>query len=285
MPERYHALRYLPISGGHYRQRGRHTMLRSQGSDDWHLLLSVSGHGLVGTTAMDIAAAPGRIFMWRPGLPQIYGITAAGGRWERYWIHVSPPPSWLDLLRWPRITADGLMAVDAAGRPGAALRAAVRECVEHAHRHEPESGRLALNSLERALLLAAPLARQASGGAGDARVDRTVAAVAGALAEDWTLARLAAVAGVSPPQLVRLCAAHLGETPRRMVERLRLDEACRLLADPRAPVATVSRALGFADVSHFTRRFRDRHQMTPAAWRDRRHHGDLRLPLDYEHVD
>jgi len=52
------------------------------------------------------------------------------------------------------------------------------------------------------------------------------------------------------------------------IERVRLERAIHIMqAEPQAILAHIAEKCGFVDASHFTRRFRERHGMTPSAWR------------------
>lgn len=293
MPDREQVLTVGPLLTGHYRWQtrgrritpGRHTpetLYRPDGSDDWHLILTLRGRGVAGTLTPRHPAMPRRALLWRPGVPQCY-LTAPEARgWERLWVHVRPPAAWLPHLAWPELEP-GLAAVDLDAATCRLVRAALSECLAHDHGGEADRLAFAMNSLERAVLHIAHAAGGAAG-PGDPRIATLVERIAADLAAEWSLPAMAAAAGVSVPQLVRLCARHLGETPHRLLERLRLDEAGRRLESGAEPVAAIAAALGFADLSHFTRRFRRRFTITPALWRRGRRSGELEVKPDLEHL-
>jgi AraC family transcriptional regulator len=81
------------------------------------------------------------------------------------------------------------------------------------------------------------------------------------------LAELASVAGMSKSQLVRAFRASTGYTPIDYLVRQRIKEAQRLLASTNVPLSEIAVRLGFADQSHFTRRFRNATGATPAQFR------------------
>jgi AraC-like DNA-binding protein len=128
--------------------------------------------------------------------------------------------------------------------------------------------RLALNRVEFALLLVSEELQRASAGR-DPRIDRLAAAIAADLRGDWSVADMARLVELSPVQLTRLCSRHLGESPHRLVERLRLDAASQELASGTATAQEIAARVGFANVSHFTRRFRAQFAMPPGTWRER----------------
>jgi AraC-like DNA-binding protein len=83
----------------------------------------------------------------------------------------------------------------------------------------------------------------------------------------WSLAEIAAEAGVHPGYLASAFRCHFGCTIGEFVRRQRIALACRALADGDAPLADVAIESGFADQSHFTRTFKRQLGMTPAAYR------------------
>jgi AraC-like DNA-binding protein len=81
-----------------------------------------------------------------------------------------------------------------------------------------------------------------------------------------TTTELAAVASMSRFQLTRQFQAQYGLPLHGYHLHLRLEEAKRRLRRGQ-PVAAVATDLGFADQSHFHRRFRGSFGITPGAWR------------------
>ena len=57
-----------------------------------------------------------------------------------------------------------------------------------------------------------------------------------------------------------------GLSPEEYLREQRLQAAARLLAEQAGNVAEVAEAVGFASVSHFSRRFRERFDLTPATY-------------------
>ena len=87
------------------------------------------------------------------------------------------------------------------------------------------------------------------------------------LEEDLTLARLGAVACMSPYHFARLFKRSTGLPPHRFVVRARVDHAAVLLAAPVLRIAEISRAVGFCSPSHFSAVFRRIMGVTPRAYR------------------
>ncbi|MBL8621555.1 MAG: helix-turn-helix domain-containing protein [Myxococcales bacterium] len=79
--------------------------------------------------------------------------------------------------------------------------------------------------------------------------------------------RLARQAGLSVRTLHRRCAATVGTTPAKLIERLRVEHARALLAAGPRPAKQVAAASGFADGAQLARAFRRTLGVTPRAYR------------------
>jgi AraC family transcriptional regulator len=87
------------------------------------------------------------------------------------------------------------------------------------------------------------------------------------LTESLALGEIAADLGVHPAHLARAFRQHFGCTAGAYVRRLRVEDACRKLADTNMSLIEVALATGFFDQSHFTKAFRRQTGMTPAQFR------------------
>lgn len=87
------------------------------------------------------------------------------------------------------------------------------------------------------------------------------------LCNEMSLRDMASVAELSESQLVRAFRASTGFTPIAYLADLRLKEARRLLVSTNLSLSEIALHLGFADQSHFTRRFREATGMTPSLYR------------------
>ena len=100
-----------------------------------------------------------------------------------------------------------------------------------------------------------------------AHMRRFEALVARHMRAHWTMAAYAAEVGVTPTHLGRIARAHTGLSAAAYVEARLMQEARRMLAYTRAPVAQVGYALGFDDPAYFSRAFRRHHGMAPRTYR------------------
>jgi AraC-like DNA-binding protein len=83
----------------------------------------------------------------------------------------------------------------------------------------------------------------------------------------WTVADMAARAGLSASRLHALFQEDLGTTPRAWLAGRRLEHVRRWLAATRMPIAEIAARAGFFDQSALTRAVRRATGMTPAAYR------------------
>lgn len=81
--------------------------------------------------------------------------------------------------------------------------------------------------------------------------------------EEFDLDACAAHLSVSRRQIERLFAAHLGITPVRYMNDLRLARGRALLAETDMKVTEVAVACGFASASHFSKTFRKKYGLSP----------------------
>jgi AraC-like DNA-binding protein len=87
------------------------------------------------------------------------------------------------------------------------------------------------------------------------------------VAEDPSLAEVAAVTGLSPYHFLRGFKAATGRTPFQWLQDLRIEMACGLLAATDMPIAQLALEVGFKTQSHFGAVFRRLTGTTPAKWR------------------
>ena len=101
---------------------------------------------------------------------------------------------------------------------------------------------------------------------GRKELDQLTAYVEDNLDRSISLAELAAVVNVSRFYFSRLFKRSTGSSAISFVEQRRVRQAQALIAETDLPLAQVALATGFADQSHFTRRFRRHVGCTPAVF-------------------
>jgi transcriptional regulator GlxA family with amidase domain len=146
--------------------------------------------------------------------------------------------------------------------------------------------RVALATSERMLYSAIHQLQEASRitppdrlGVNNDKIQRAIGLMDQRLEEDISLAGLADELAISTRQLERLFRAHLMDSPKGYLNKMRLDRAQRLLAQTDMSVIKVASASGFQTASHFSRLFKRRFGHSPHEMRRGRifefdHHGD-----------
>ena len=150
-----------------------------------------------------------------------------------------------------------------------------------AEAHAP-GGRLVANTLARALAVhllrrhssLAPQASEAFKPPGSAmpgwQLRRVIEHMHAHLAEDLSLAQLAAVGGLGPSRFAHAFRAATGEPPHRFLVRLRVERARDLLERTALPVLEIGLRCGFGQPNHFATMFRKLTGMSPSAYRTAR---------------
>jgi transcriptional regulator GlxA family with amidase domain len=112
----------------------------------------------------------------------------------------------------------------------------------------------------------APLRAQQRGGGAFSDLHAFVTAH---LAGDLCVERLAGVAGMSPRTFARSYKAATGQTPAKMIERLRIDEAALALAETDLPLKEIARRCGLGNEQNLRRLFHRHHGINPGGYRER----------------
>ncbi|MBD2256698.1 response regulator [Pseudanabaena sp. FACHB-2040] len=82
-----------------------------------------------------------------------------------------------------------------------------------------------------------------------------------------SLTDVAQAAGYSAAYLTNLVQTETGRTVKRWIIDRRMAQARLLLTTTAQPVNQIANAVGYGDVSYFTRQFRQMHEVSPQAWR------------------
>ncbi len=89
------------------------------------------------------------------------------------------------------------------------------------------------------------------------------------LAQEWTLAEMAAACGMGTTRFSLLCRRLTNDSPLGYLNWARLEAAARLLrAEPGRSVTDIAFACGFASSQYFANQFRRRFRRTPSAYRE-----------------
>lgn len=86
-------------------------------------------------------------------------------------------------------------------------------------------------------------------------------------AESITLQQLSILVSVSPSYLERLFRTHLGTSPMRYLQKVRMDEARKLLRQTTFSIEEIGTSVGIPDASYFWRLFRKWNHLSPGQYR------------------
>jgi AraC-like DNA-binding protein len=134
-----------------------------------------------------------------------------------------------------------------------------------------------LVNMSRALLAhRASLPGQAHSELADTQVMKAITAFFSAPGKSWTLPDLAKAAGMSRTRFAETFKLVTGQTPKRIISRMRLTAVARRLASATLSVATAAEEAGYGSSAAFVRAFQREFGETPARWRRER---TTRLPV------
>lgn len=102
----------------------------------------------------------------------------------------------------------------------------------------------------------------------DPRIVKVLKILANNIGEQHKVEELACVACMSTDHFIRLFKHEVGCTPIQFVIEKRLMKAKLMLASENIPTKEIAYALGYDDVSYFTRLFRKHEGITPRQYRD-----------------
>lgn len=85
--------------------------------------------------------------------------------------------------------------------------------------------------------------------------------------EPLSLQKLASLVGYTPQYLSQVFQKDTGMSLRTFLQRLRVEEACRLLSQTDMRLSDIAEAVGYSDAKHFSRVFRKHKQLCPREFR------------------
>jgi len=271
----------VSLNADEFRMGPRYENLRSHGTSDWLVIVTVGGAGVVGGREGEMVVVPGTVTLYPPGAFQRYGTDPRTGHWHLLWSHFHPRPHWGPWLNWPE-RMKGLRAVSVAD-PAVfrKVREAMRDAIRFSRQQLPSSMDLALNALERAVLWMHSANDHA---VLDERVRRAVDLLTEKFREPIGLARLAHDCGLSVSRLAHLFRDQVGVPPQQFLEDVRLQRAALLLRATNLRIGEVADSVGYADAFYLSSRFRKAFGQSPSDYRNQGERTDAPHPRRREQL-
>jgi AraC family transcriptional regulator of arabinose operon len=251
----------------YFSQAAGYRSRRRLGTRDWLITFTTGGRGLYRLHGREFGCGPGDVMLLQPGAAHDYGVDPAAGRWDFYWAHFLPRPAWNAWLLWRELSSGLRSAAIGEALARRRIEEVFARLLRDANNLDPWGARLAENALEEVILLISQENARSSGALVDPRVAQVVDEISRRYREPITVAQLAYRVHLSPSRLAHLFKAAVGESPIRMVLRLRLRQAARLLEYSTLSVAEIAAEVGFESQFYFARRFREQFDASPTAFR------------------
>ncbi len=252
-------------------RRGYH-ILRRKGSATSYLVFSLSGCGFF-RDAKDqlIRVGRGDLVLIQSHTYQEYGIWPSSSHWKCHWVHFDAQPHWAYWM--PLAEKCALRGVSTAHISSRAVQHQISDLFfqVHTERKRPEVWRnaLALNLLERILILARSTTHHSAAKAVDPRVWRVLEAIEASAPDPPSSSDLSRVAGLSPSRLASLFKQHTGISILAAVNRVRLRAAQQALQEIGTSVSDAAERSGFQSPYSFSNWYLKQTGLRPGEYRRR----------------
>jgi AraC family transcriptional regulator of arabinose operon len=255
------------LSVGMLDQPLTHRFARGPELPFWTLGYLLSGQVLAQTPhGQQMRLAP-TITLTPPHNPYAIQWGGGEGKWTEIWAIFDPPAHWTNLLQWPpALGSIGELRLDTAPRRDT-VTAALLEALDHHRSGRPNARPLALNALERVLLMLDEINPLRGRQRRDPRVIDALDHITRHFQHPMSVESLADRACLSPSRFAHLFRTQMGMGPMQYVEKYRLDRAAERLLSNNDSIEQIARATGFDNPFHFSTRFRRRFAKPPSRYR------------------
>jgi AraC family transcriptional regulator of arabinose operon len=234
------------------------------------MIFTHQGKGQVATPAGSAVLEPGDLLLFAPDDYQDYATDPGAKGWDYTWVHFVAKAHWVPLLQWPA-DRNGLRIIRSPGdhewpEVSAALHRMTTCYWSYPMPHWME---LTFNALEEVLLWASAAQSKAPMGRLDPRIRRVIDYLVTHVGEPFELAPLAEQCGLSISGMAHLFRQETGVSPRRFLERCRMELAMDLLRFSQTSIAEIALKVGYPSPYYFTNRFRAFYGTSPSQVRQR----------------
>jgi AraC family transcriptional regulator, arabinose operon regulatory protein len=241
---------------------------RHKGATSWLAILTLGGSGRFVHREGQFDSQPGDVVLMRPKRMHEYGIAPGNQEWDLMWAHFHLRPHWVNLLQWT-VVGPGMMREHLNEADAAVAAVAFQEAIEASQTPGRFSDFLALNYLERALILVASRSAVAQAPKLDSRVRAVIAQMQRELGSPISILDLAKGVDLSESRLAHLFTKETGIPPRRYMENLRLERSKQLLELTDLSIREIAHSLGFSSEFYFSHRFQAMTGERPSVFRSR----------------
>ncbi|MDD5350357.1 MAG: helix-turn-helix domain-containing protein [Chthoniobacteraceae bacterium] len=241
---------------------------RPAGTNDWLLVYTEAGQAVFRFPGGAITACADDAVLIRPGTPHDYGIDERHGYWRNWWAHFLPRPDCLDWLQWPAF-APGMMRLHFAPPQREQILAALALADGESHATGRRRGELAVNALERALLLCDSVNPRYGENRRDPRIRKAMGLLCRKPGEHVTVGGLARECGLSRSRFAELFRQQTGVPPLAFLEQQRLRLARELLEHTASTLEEIAEKAGFSSPFYLSLRFKKHYGLSPRAYRQR----------------
>lgn len=238
---------------------------RPGGTRDWLLVATLGGLGYVKAGNARQVLRHGDLLLIAPNTPQDYGYLEDDSGWHNIWVHVRPRPHWAPWMKWPE-QSGGIMILHAG--PGfGPVEVALRGVLDAASASIRLRNDLAMNALERALILCDALKPLQSQSKQDPRIVKAIQFIGENLEATHSVDILSRAVGLSRSRFSTLFRAQTALSLQSYIEGQRLARGAQMLALTGWPVGQIAREVGYEDPYYFSTRFRLQYGIPPKVYR------------------
>jgi AraC family transcriptional regulator, arabinose operon regulatory protein len=255
------------ILAGEYRRKSDYHNWRPAGSQDWLVILTISGAGRFVFKTGEIVAEKNSVVLYHPGVCQEYETHQRYGAWHLLWAHFHPYSHWLPWLEWPLIT-NGLAHIPRVS-PGEMklLAENMRDVVRYSQFSLRNSQPLAMNAFEKVILNLGGFVATAQQNRLDPRILKAVNFANANMNKAMLISELAGVAGMSLSHFSHVFRKCIGMSPMAFVEDMKLRKGASLLKMGGMQISEVAYELGYESPFYFSNRFRKYFGVSPTTFK------------------
>ncbi|WP_432797958.1 helix-turn-helix domain-containing protein [Poriferisphaera sp. WC338] len=265
-----HSVRRLGLIAGEHRQDAGYRVDRPRGRNDYALIYTKSGRGMVENDRGQVLTEAGDVVLLSPGSRHVYGTYPAARSWHLFWAHFQMPADSAELVRWPNMDqGPGYVQFPVGDRSQmlAAMKILHQSAMRASDLDDHWQIMLAENALQRVLLMCIKASDKDQVLPLDDRVREVKQYVLEHLEADLSVARLGEVVGLSGSRLAHLFRDQVDESIQVYVERIRLRRAKHLLEYTALPIMTIAKEVGFQSAFYFSKRFKKAFSQSPRRYR------------------